>query len=130
MHLGLRQNLRWSNEIQWRVINFCHWKSHLKHFKSWICPPGVLKNILKIALKLNEMIELHIHYLYTKKSGSQFLPAICAKKHPRKSNISDKNTIDDLYFYLKVHSSQTPSTILTSKKVTTRFLHKQSVGMD
>ena len=43
------------------------------------------------------MIKLHIRYLYTEKPGSQFPPAKCAKKHPRKSKVPG-----NLYFYLKI----------------------------
>ena len=38
------------------------------------------------------MTKLHMHYLHTEKPGSQFPPAKCAQKHPRKSDISGNDT--------------------------------------
>ena len=63
------------------------------------------------------MIKLHIHDLYTEKLGRQFLPAKYPKKHPQKSDISGKDTIDDLHFYLKIHSHRrAPYTSLVIKQ--------------
>lgn len=47
------------------------------------------------------MTKLHLHYLHTEKPGSQFPPAKCAQKHPRKSDISGNNTGRRSTFLLK-----------------------------
>ena len=61
--------------------------------------------MLEITLKkLNEMIKLHIHYLYTKKPGSQFPPAKCAKNTRGTAIFQAKIQVDDLHFYLKFNS--------------------------
>ena len=51
------------------------------------------------------MTESHIHYLYTDKPGSQILPARLVKNIHRRATFLTKTQVDDLDFYLKLHSS-------------------------
>ena len=74
-----------------------------------------LKICYKLLSKLNEMIKLHIHYLYTEKPGSQFPPVKYAKSTRGRAIFQPKIQVDDLHFYLKFTLPQTPPSHLASK---------------
>ena len=75
------------------------------------------------------MTESHIHYLYTDKPGSQILPARLVKNIHRRATFLTKTQVDDLDFYLKLHSSTDALHTPRQKKTTAQFSQKQIIGM-
>ena len=101
-HLELPQNPRWSSP--WlkatRVINFRHRESHHNLYGSPRYVLCVLKNMLKITIKIKWNEKISYTLPIYREPGSQFPPTIYAKNTCGRVTFQTKIQVNDLHLYL------------------------------